>query len=64
MKMGLRMTHCRMIYSVFTIVPLMKKQLSEFSQEDGVSATADSSHRKSWVRKWEPNGLTAGKSQQ
>jgi len=58
------MTPCKMIYSLFTIVLLMKKQLSEFSQEDDVSATANSAHRKSWARKWEPNGLTAGKSQQ
>lgn len=42
--MGLGMTPCKMIDSVFPIVVLMKKLLSDCSQEDGVSATARSTH--------------------
>lgn len=38
------MTPCKMIDSVFPIVVLMKKLLSDCSQEDGVSATARSAH--------------------
>lgn len=36
------MTPCEMIDSVFPMVVLMKKLLSDCSQEDGVSATARS----------------------
>lgn len=42
--MGLGMTPCKMIDSLFPIVVLMKKLLSDCSQEDGVSATARSAH--------------------
>lgn len=38
------MTPCKMIDSVFPIVVLMKKLLSDCSQEDGVRATARSAH--------------------
>lgn len=36
------MTPCKMIDSIFPIVILMKKLLSDCTQEDGVSATARS----------------------